>query len=118
MKLPTFNRVFLKLTHTHTHTLTLSHSHTLTHSHTHTLTHSHTHTLTHSHTHTLTHSHTHTLTLNERRFILSFPLMSLPFLNSWRESSHMLSLFSTHRKTHSQLSSEFLHLIKIKFLAL
>ena len=60
------------LTHSHTHTLTLtrSHSHThrfaltRTHSHSHAYTltdsHSHTNTLTHSHTHTLTHSHSHT----------------------------------------------------------
>ena len=51
----------LSLSHTlsHSHTLTLSHSHTLTLSHSHTLTLSHSHTLTlsHSHTHTLSHTH-------------------------------------------------------------
>ena len=55
------------LTHTltHSHSLTHTHSLSLTHSHSHTLTHSHslTHTHTHSHTHTLTHSLTPSLTL-------------------------------------------------------
>ena len=50
------------LTHSqsHTHTLTLTPILTPSHTHSHTHTHTHTHTLTHTHTHS--HPHTHTLT--------------------------------------------------------
>ena len=61
------------LTHTltHSHSLTLTHSHslTLTHTHSHSLTHTHslslTHTHPHTHTHSLTLTHSHTLTLTQ-----------------------------------------------------
>ncbi len=51
----------LTQTHTNTNTLSLTQTHTLTHKHTHTLTHTHTH--SHSHTNTHTHTHTHSLSL-------------------------------------------------------
>ena len=67
----------------------------ITHSitHTHTLTHSHTHTLTHSHTHTLTHSHSPTHSLSAQSQHITHPLLSVhgssndhPHIRRWRQN--------------------------------